>query len=282
MQNVSALYTSIVSDANRWFESKLEIDGVGTFYEPEIQSIKTSVQMFQNQPTIGKAVWQKVDIQMLMPSATIPTMATLRPYVRVHGKAAESSAVTITGEDLSSPYASYSNGDIAFSAGANASVSGENLIFPITSYSAAVSEWIPQGVFFIDTRQVTANQDGLDVLTIRGFDAMVKAEQDYTNNAVIGDNFDTAYVAAIAQQMGVEVDARTWELMQGGRIITFPLGYSMREILGYIAGVYVGSFVMTDEGKLRLVSLLTLPPETNLLVDNSGDVLIFGEDAILI
>ena len=55
-----------------------------------------------------------------------------------------------------------------------------------------------------------------------------------------------------------------------------PLGYSLREVLGYIAGAYVGSFVMTEEGKLRLVSLLELPPETNYLIDNGGIPIVFG------
>lgn len=282
MQTVSALYNSIMTDPAHWYETKLVIDGVGTFDETQLFSIETSVQMLQDTPTIGKAAAQEIEIQMLMPSATIPAIATLRPYVRAHGMAARSSAVTITGDNLASEYASYSAENITFSAEAEVSVSGENISFPVTSYEEAVSEWIPQGVYFIDTREVTANQNGLDVLTIHGFDAMLKAEQDYASNAAVGDDLDTAYVLAIAEQMGVGVDPRTWDIMGAGHIITFPLGYSCREILGYIAGIYIGSFVMTDEGKLRLISLLTLPPETNLLIDDVGDVLVFGNDSILI
>ena len=219
---------------------------------------------------------------MINPPVTIPIMAKLCPYVRACGTVGKSSTVVLTGENLSSSHASYSGGNITFDGTSGASVSGENLSFAVDSTEYVESEWLPQGAYYIDTREVTANQDGLDALTIHGYDAMLKAEQDYASNSVVGDNYDTAYVAAIASQMGVEVDPRTWDIMGAGHIIAFPLGYSCREILGYIACLYVGSFVMTDDGALRLVSLLTLPPETNLLIDDIGDVLVFGNDSILI
>ena len=42
-----------------------------------------------------------------------------------------------------------------------------------------VSEWLPKGVFYIDTRSVTHNLDGLDILTLHGYDSMLKAEEFY-------------------------------------------------------------------------------------------------------
>lgn len=282
MQKVSANYERLRNSQDAWHETKVVIDGVGTFNEQQLFSVNTGLQMFSKSPQIGKAIAGEVDITMLAPTVTVPTMARIKPSVRSCGTADKSSTVTMTGENLSSSHAAYSNGNITFDNDSGASVVGENLIFAADSTEYIESEWIPQGVYFIDTREVTANQNGLDVLTIHGFDAMLKGEQDYASNAVIGDNYDTAYVLAIAGQMGVEVDPRTWDIMGAGHIITFPLGYSCREILGYIAGIYIGCFVMTDEGKLRLVSLLTLPPETNLLTDEIGDVLVFGNDSILI
>ena len=35
---------------------------------------------------------------------------------------------------------------------------------------ARYSEWLPRGVFYVDTREVTRNSNGLDVLTIHGYD----------------------------------------------------------------------------------------------------------------
>jgi hypothetical protein len=44
--------------------------------------------------------------------------------------------------------------------------------------------------------------------------------------------------------------------------------------------MYAGCFIITEVGQLRLVSLLELPPETNLLIDNVGDYIVFGSDRI--
>lgn len=281
MQTTSALYRSILANEH-YFETRLIIDNVGTFGETKLFSITTNLMMFSNTPVIGKAVAGEIEVRMEMPSATIPVMARLRPQVRVCGNASVSEAVTISGEKISSTYFSYSSNKITVADGAEATVSGEVLSFPVTSTVFRQSEWLPQGVFFIDTREVTQNNDGLPVLTIHGYDAMLKTEQIYTSNAAVGDDYDTAYVAAIASAIGVSVDDRTWQIMGTGTVIPFPVGYSMREILGYIAATYVGCFVMTDDGKLRLVALPDLPVETNLLIDEIGDILIFGEDAILI
>lgn len=282
MQKTSALYNSILATSNNWYETKLVIEGVGTFYELELFSMRTAIEMFSKVPTIGKAVSAEIEISMLNPTTAIPTMAVLRPYIRICGMARKSSEVEIEDETLIPEDASYANETITLGPESSATVSGETLSFPVDSEEYGESEWLPQGVFYVDTREVTDKQNGLDVLTIHGFDAMLKTEQEYSSNSAVGDDYDTKYVAAIAQAIGVDVDDRTWEIMGVGTVIPFPAGYTMREILGFIASAYVGCFIITDEGKLRLVSLNGLPAETNLLIDDIGDVLVFGEDAILL
>lgn len=230
MQTTSALYNTILADEYHWFESKLVIDGVGTYGETQLFAMSTSTQMFQDAPTIGKAVAQEIDVKMLLPSVDIPVMAKLMPYTRVCNATQQ-------------------------------------------------SEWLPQGVFYIDTRERTKNNDGLDVLTIHGYDAMLKAEQMY-NGRITGDSTDIQMVDEIAYQMGVSVDARTTAMMTNAYTIPLPTGYTYREVLGYIASMYVGCFIMTEEGKLRLVSLLELPPETNYLIDQVGDVITFGSGEV--
>lgn len=232
MQTTSALYNTILSDSNHWFETKLLIEGVA-YTETQIFSINTHIEMFQGTPTIGKAVSGEIEIKMLKPSVDIPIMATLQPYVRVCNATDE-------------------------------------------------SEWLPQGVYYIDTRETTKNQDGLDVLTIHGYDAMLKSEQMFESSTITGDSVDTDMVDEIASIMGVSVDARTYSLMTNAYTVPLPTGYSLREVLGYIASMYVGCFIMTEEGKLRLVSILELPPETNYLIDQVGDAITFGGDRILV
>lgn len=281
MQNVSANYQRLRNSQNKWYETRVDIQGVGIVNETDgLFSVDTSLEMFHGSPTIGSAVAGEIEFSLLEQSATIPYMAMVQPQVRACGTAAKSSTASVIGERLIPQSASYSSEKVTINTAV--SVSLENIIFPTDSTEYVESEWIPQGVYFIDTREVTANQDGLDVLTIHGYDAMLKTEQEYASNETVGDNYDTAYVRAIANAIGVEVDDRTWELMGTGYIVPFPLGYTMREILGYIAALYVGCFVMTDEGKLRLISMTDLPAETNLLIDSVGDVILVGGDSILI
>lgn len=147
--------------------------------------------------------------------------------------------------------------------------------------ASSYSEWIPQGYYYIDTRQYTKNDDGLDILTIHGYDAMIKAERMY-NGRITGSSTDAQMVAEIAYQMGVSVDSRTTALMNKSYNIPLPTGYTYREILGYIAAMYVGCFIMSEDNKLRLVTLLELPPETNYLIDNAGNAITFGGDRILV
>ena len=143
------------------------------------------------------------------------------------------------------------------------------------------SEWIPQGVYYIDTRERTKDDSGLSFLTIHGYDAMLKAEQMY-NGRITGNSTDTQMVNEIAYQMGVVVDSRTNTIMNKAYQIPLPTGYTYREVLGYIASMYAGVFIITDEGKLRLVVINELPPETNYLIDNVGNWITFGGDRILV
>lgn len=279
MQTTSADFDRLLAGTDYWYETRLVIDGVGTFGESDLFSINTSVEMFQQDPEIGKAIASEINVSMINPSATIPTMAKLRPQVRACGNAPKSSKVTITGENLISSYATYASENITFSSSSGATVAGENLSFEADTTEYLESEWLAQGVYFIDTRDVTQNNNGLDVLTMHGFDAMLKTEQIYSSNSAVGDNLDIAYVRSIASAIGVTVDPRTWDIMQTGYMIPFPLGYTMREILGYIASAYAGCFIISDVGQLRLVALENIVEETRYLIDEIGNIIVFGVDA---
>ena len=232
MQSTSALYQTIIS-GDHWFETRLIIDGVGTYGETDLFAMSTTHEMFHNSPTIGSAVAGEITVKMVYPQdVTIPAMAKLLPQVR---------ACNATQQ----------------------------------------SEWISQGVYYIDTRERTVTDYGESVLELHGYDAMLKAEQMY-NGRITGDSTDIQMVNEIAYQMGVSVDSRTTALMTAAYTIPLPTGYSYREVLGYIASMYVGCFIITDEGKLRLVSITELPPETNLLITEDGDKIQFGTDFILV
>lgn len=147
-----------------------------------------------------------------------------------------------------------------------------------------VSEWIPKGVFFFATRK-TDRQTG--VLTVHGYDAMLKAEETWLNNSYASANFPMAPKAAvddIAARMGISVDKRT------NLNSVFPVQYpadedgdmSMREVLARIAVANAGNWIITDSGELLLVSLNSMPPETHYLIDDLGSAVLFGGVRILV
>lgn len=259
MQDTSALYKSIIADDNHWFEATVVIGEGGDlvtefgdtilfggtaivvsrtgpdsgYSENQLFSISTSTQMFGNDPEIGKAIAQEINLKMFQPAGDLPPMAVVIPYVRA-----------CTAEQQ--------------------------------------SEWIQQGVFYIDTRETSDNDDDLTVITIHGFDAMLMTEQDYASTALDWPATDIDIVNEIASKIGVSVDERTAEIMQGGYTFPLPTNYTLREMLGYIASMYLGCFIMSEVGQLRLVSLLELPSETNLLIDQLGDYITFGGDRIVV
>ncbi|MCF0123017.1 MAG: hypothetical protein HUJ67_02780 [Ruminiclostridium sp.] len=143
------------------------------------------------------------------------------------------------------------------------------------------SGWLDKGTYYIDTRKTDEDLNGDRRLTLHCYDAMLKTEQAYVWNLTAGAT-DVQVVGDIAGQLQWTVDARTWEIMTAGyQIMSEQIGqYTMREILGYIAGMYAGCFIISPGGELRLVQLTTVPGETNYLAVVDAGVtytLTFGE-----
>lgn len=148
-----------------------------------------------------------------------------------------------------------------------------------------VSEWIPQGVFFTNRR---SEEDGY--WTVEAFDAMRRAEQPWEPRQTL--NFPLSMPAAVeefARIMGVEIDPRTQ--LNPAYTIDYPASdpasetgdyYSIRQELQWIAAAHAGNWIMTGEGKLLLVPLLSIPPETHYLVTEYGDAIVLGGVKILV
>ena len=144
------------------------------------------------------------------------------------------------------------------------------------------SEWIPKGVYYIDTRQNEVREDGNDHLKIHAFDRMIFAESDYPSSKLSWPATDISVVKEIAAAMGCKVDPDTLAGMGFGYRINLPAGYSMRETLGYIGGMYAASWIMSDGGDLRMVGMMDIPKETFYLLDENRNAITFGGDRILV
>lgn len=135
------------------------------------------------------------------------------------------------------------------------------------------TEWLQKGIFYIDTRQ---EDKVTGVVTIHGYDAMLKAEQTYLAEGDTGEwprSMQTV-VNEIAQRMGVEVDPRTG--IDSSYMVEYPNDLTMREVLGYIAVAHAGNWIITDAGKLRLVGLTNAVKTTDYLMDEDGYAITFG------
>ena len=144
-----------------------------------------------------------------------------------------------------------------------------------------VSEWIPKGVFYIDTRKLDTESG---VLTMNCFDAMMKGDQKFMQEGDVGQwpRTSTEIVAQICAQMGVELDERS-ELDE---TILVPApeheDTTGRELLSMVGTAHCGNWTMTDAGKLRLVPLCSIPEATHYLVDQYGDPITLGGVKILV
>lgn len=147
-----------------------------------------------------------------------------------------------------------------------------------------VSEWIPKGVFFFSTRK-TDRVTG--VLSVHGYDAMLKAEETWLDSSYDAKTWPmpaATAVADIAARMGVAVDSRT--VLDAAFPMQYPVDdkgdMTMREALGRIAVANAGNWTITDEGKLLLVGLNSMPAETHYLITESGSAITFGGVRILV
>lgn len=140
-----------------------------------------------------------------------------------------------------------------------------------------VTEWLPKGVFFANRRS-----DDSGYWTVEAYDAMRKADAVWTpDQSLVFPMTMPAAVAEFARIMGVEVDPRT--VLNAAYTIDYPANdYTIRDELRFIAAAHGGNWIMTDEGKLLLVSLLSIPPETSYLVTEYGSAITLGGVKILV
>lgn len=142
------------------------------------------------------------------------------------------------------------------------------------------SEWIPKGVFFIDHREYSGDEN--ERMTVYGYDHIILTEDEFPSSTHTWPRKDIDVVRDIAAEIGTFVDSRTVSIMNKGYKINYPVGYSMRETLENIAAMYGGSFVTSDTGELLLVTMFGIPKETSYLIDNVGFAITFGGDRILV
>lgn len=155
-------------------------------------------------------------------------------------------------------------------------------VFKRLVFEEQTSEWVKQGEFLVSTRQ---GNKATGSTKFHCFDAMLKASEKWLTSAYDYDTWPKTEIEAvndIAARMGIEVDNRS----DFDNI--FPVEYpvdenaelAMLDVLGMIALVNAGNFVITNEGKLRLLKIGEEPMESNYLVSENGYIIRFGDVAL--
>ena len=180
MQTVSENWAGILA-GQHITNFKMEIAGeTYTYADMEIDSGSIHLALMETL-SLGNAGCGTIEMTF-RPKGTIPTMAEIRCYVQIsNGK----DTIFITGED--------------------GAVLTDHEDVPLVSQAEEAGDWLPFGVFYLDTRKT----DAFGWMTITGFDAMLKAEQLYLDNAGQYPMAMADAVEFIAGEMGVEVDPRS-------------------------------------------------------------------------
>lgn len=237
MQTVPAKWNDILA-GDYQVDFKAVINGK-TYTYGEIKSARITKSMM-DKLTIGQATSAMLDM-VFEPNGTIPTAAEIKCYIRL---ANYDPTIIITDE--------FSN-----------IIQTDDGYVLAESYSQ-YSDWLPFGTFYIDTRSTDAS----GWMTITAYDRMLAAERDFPSSA--GSMTMSAAVTHIANQLGITVDSRNSIAPYS---IDSPVGvYTMREVLCGIAAASGGNFIITENNKLRLISLGS-PSTTDDVPVMSCDVL---------
>lgn len=144
-----------------------------------------------------------------------------------------------------------------------------------------VSEWLPHGVYFIDTRSVDYTTG---CVTLNGYDILMMMARPWEPDQRLSFPLpmDTA-VNEFCKLFSCELDERT--TISHTYTIDYPTSdpqsdtgenYTFRDILGWIAAAHAGNWIVTYEGKLLLIGIGDEPEETYYIISEHGKPINFG------
>lgn len=141
------------------------------------------------------------------------------------------------------------------------------------------SEWITAGTFYISKRQ---KDYASGLVTLTCYDAMLKGSEDFYQGNALTDMAGWPHsmsdvVTYIAGRMGVQIDSRTTLRTETRyRITATPQG-TLLDVLGHIGACMGGNWIITPDGKLRLVPLTTAPTQSSIRANRVKAVTELGE-----
>lgn len=157
-------------------------------------------------------------------------------------------------------------------------------VYARLEYQNLVSEWIDQGIYYIYTREKVppSEKQPMETLKITAYDAMLKADTflldiDDPTTGWPKSMYDVA--AQIAQDIGVQLDPGTANFLSTSLVCEIDYSMTRRDYLAAIAKAHAGNWIITYDGKLKLISIFN---EYNLLSTEEYVPITFGGTAILV
>lgn len=151
----------------------------------------------------------------------------------------------------------------------------------VTDGNGTYSEWKEFGTFYIDQRDTSY----AGLITLSCYDAMLKTNQTYlgdTDTELFWPKTMVTVVNEIAERIGAKFDTRTILKTGDDYMVTYPEGLTMAQVLGYIGACNGGNWIITEDNLLRLVPLVTVPDETNYIIDYDYERIKTAEGHLLV
>lgn len=151
----------------------------------------------------------------------------------------------------------------------------------VTDGNGTYSEWLEFGTFYIDQRDTSY----AGLITLTCYDAMLKTNQSYlgaTDTELFWPKTMVTCVNEIAERIGSKFDPRTILKTGDAYKVTYPSGLTMQQVLGYIGACNGGNWIITEDNLLRLVPLVTVPDETNYIIDYDYERIKTAEGHLLV
>lgn len=141
------------------------------------------------------------------------------------------------------------------------------------------SEWIPKGVYWVDTRNEDYNSKKIQ---IHGYDAMLRGEQLFADGTSVEDwprtdiqvlngcTINGTHYDGVAQKLGITIQQSSLNAINKGYSVQFPgtvqtsngdsmsvrgAAMTVREVLGAIGAMYCGNWTIDEDGTMRFVQL---------------------------
>lgn len=147
-------------------------------------------------------------------------------------------------------------------------------IFVRLKSGSTTSEWLPKGQYYIYSRDY---DEKTNVLQVTAYDILLLTEQIAYTSATGFPKTMRAVVYDICTALGVTLNPDT--VVSDTLVCEFDSTMTMREYLSLIAAAHGGNWIADEAGRLKLVRPFE---QIDLLVDENDNVIIFGEDAIIV